>query len=50
MILTHIVDNNTMLKLTQDQGHKVKGQGKKSNFVEKECFGDILYKTMIYYL
>ena len=27
MILTHMIDNNKMLKLTSGQGYKVKGQG-----------------------
>ena len=28
MILTHMIGINEMLKLTQGQGHKVKGQGR----------------------
>ena len=34
MILTHMIDINETLKLTQGQGHKVKGQGHICNFVK----------------
>ena len=33
MILTHMIDINKMLKLTQGQGHKVEGQGEICKFV-----------------
>ena len=35
MILTHMIDIDKMLKLTQAQGRKVKGQGQICNFVDK---------------
>ena len=35
MILTPIIDNNKMLKLTEGQGHKVKGQSQIYDFVKK---------------
>ena len=34
MILTDIITINTMLKLTQGQGHKLKGEVKYAFFVE----------------
>ena len=35
MILTYIIDLNKMLKLTQGQGHKVKGQSHIGIYVKK---------------
>ena len=35
MILTYIIDIDKTLKLTQGQGHKVKGQGHRAIYVEK---------------
>ena len=35
MILTYIIDIDNMLKLTQGQGHKVKGQGHIDIYVKK---------------
>ena len=35
MILTHIIDIDETLKLTQGQGHKVKGQGHIGIYVKK---------------
>ena len=34
MILTQIIDTDKMLKLTQVQGHKIKGQGQICEFVK----------------
>ena len=36
MILTHMIDINETLKLTQGQGHNVKGQGQICNNVKKK--------------
>ena len=33
-----MIDINKILKLTQGQGHKVKGQGQICKFVKKTCF------------
>ena len=35
MILTHMIDVDETLKLTQGQGHKVKGQGHIGIYVKK---------------
>ena len=35
MTLTYIIDTNETLKLTQGQGHKVKGQGHIAIYVKK---------------
>ena len=35
MILTHMMDVNKMLMLTEGQGHKVKGQGQICDFAKK---------------
>ena len=35
MILTYIIDIDETFKLTQVQGHKVKGQGLKGIYVKK---------------
>ena len=40
------VDINEMLKLTQGQGHKVKGQGQICNFVKKRVWA-IYHEPMI---
>ena len=42
MKLTRMIDINEMLKLTQGQGHKVKGQGQICNYTKK-IFG---YKSL----
>ena len=34
MILTHMIDNNEMSKLTQGQGYKAKGQGQICDYVK----------------
>ena len=48
LILTDMIDINEMLKLTQSQGHKVKGKDQICNFVKKN--GSILYhEPMIKY-
>ena len=39
MILTYKIDNNETKKLTQGQGHEVKGQGQICNFTKKYCYG-----------
>ena len=38
MILTYIIDIDETLKLTQGQGHKVKGQGHIGIYVKKIVF------------
>ena len=38
-MLMHMISIDKMLKLTQGQGHKVKGQGQICNFVKKNVFG-----------
>ena len=43
MILTYKIDNNETKKLTQGQGHKVKGQGQICNYT-KNWFG---YKSFM---
>ena len=35
MILTHMIDTNENIKLTQGQGHRVKGQGHIISYVKK---------------
>ena len=37
-VLTHIIDNNKNLKLTQNQDHKFNGQRQICNFVKKKKF------------
>ena len=34
MILTHMIDTNENIKLTQGQGHRVKGQGQIKSYVK----------------
>ena len=34
MILTHMIDTNKNIKLTQGQGHRVKGQGQIKSYVK----------------
>ena len=41
MILTYIIDIDETLKLTEGQGHKVKGQGHVYVFMLNSCFGYI---------
>ena len=38
MILTYIIDIDWMLRLTEGQGHKVKGQGHIYVFMWNSCF------------
>ena len=38
ILLKHLISIDRMLKLTQGQGHKVKGQGKICKFVKKTSF------------
>ena len=46
MILTYIIDIDEMLKLTQGQGHKVKGQGHIGIYVKKSFD----YNSLTYWL
>ena len=34
MVLTHMIDTNKKIELTQGQGHGVKGQGQMNSFVK----------------
>ena len=38
MMLIHMISIHEMLKFTQDQGHKIKGQGQICRFVKQICF------------
>ena len=43
MILTHMIGISEMLKLTQGQGHKVKGQGQMYNYIKNFYFISLAY-------
>ena len=47
-ILTNIIDTNKILKLTQGQDHKVKGQNQIFNFIE-EIVSTVYYEPMVVY-
>ena len=44
-----MIDNNKMLKLTQGQGHDVKGQGEICNFVKQTLVLTMYQEPMIGY-
>ena len=53
MVFTHMIDVDVTFKLTQDQGHEVKGQGQiklfgKKGFVYKTRMGDLIWLKLRY--